>query len=173
MLQDLSSHLDFDTHGADNCKKAYQYAIRVLAKKDYSRHKLKTKIIEKGFTSRLSHELVDLLHREKYLREDYYIEARVKGMLRKGYHPSYIKNKMYEENCPISDNDIYPIMEDYELTEEKLLEDLIGKKIRLMDCIDTSKSDQQKKEKLLRFVASKGHSQGKAMRILDQNIHNA
>jgi len=168
-MQDLSSHLDFDTYGADTCKKAYQYAIRILAKRDYSRHKLKTKIIDKEYPTGLAIEIVDLLHREKYLREDYYIEARIKGLLRKGMHPDFIKQKMKEEKCPINDSDIEPIMVDHELDEDKLLLDLMHKKARIMERLDQGKSDQQKREKILRFVATKGHSVSQARRVLDKH----
>jgi regulatory protein len=167
LIKNLEDRLDFDQYGEDACKKCYQQAIKILARKDYSRFKLKNKLLEKDFQSHLIDDLLDLLIDEKYLREDYYKEARIKGMINKGYHPNYIHQKMYQENCPVTDVEIDDVLTECNTNEQDLLISLIKKKYRIMDAIDEKKNDNQKREKILRFVATKGHCPHQARRIID------
>lgn len=173
LIKNLEDRLDFSQYGADACKRCYQQAIKLIARKDYSRHKLKQKLLDKEFQSHLIDELIELLVEEKYLREDYYKEARIKGMINKGYHPNYIHQKMYQEKCPVTDQEIEEVLLECNTNEESLLSDLIKKKYRIMDSLDESKSDQQKREKILRFVASKGHCPHQARNIIDAQSDNS
>lgn len=173
LIRNLEERLDFNQYGQDACKRCYQYAIKLIARKDYSRHKLKKKLLDKEFQGQLIDELIDLLIEEKYLREDYYKEARIKGMINKGYHPSYIHQKMYQEHCPVTDQEIEDVLSECSVNEETLLNELIKKKYRIMDTLDGGKSDQQKREKILRFVASKGHCPHQARRIIEAQSDNS
>lgn len=170
LVKNLEDKLDFNQYGEDACKKCYQSAIKLIARKDYSKYKLKNKLLDKGFQSHLIDDLIDILVDEKYLREDYYKEARIKGMIYKDYHPTYIHQKMYEEKCPVTDQEIEDVLALVNTTELDLLTNLIKKKYRIMESLDSSKSDEQKKEKILRFVASKGHCPHEARSIINSQI---
>ena len=69
----------------ENTHTAYMDAIKLLAKKDYSEYKLRKKLKEKLHDSESIDEAIQEVTEKKYLREDYYIEARIRGLMRKNY----------------------------------------------------------------------------------------
>jgi SOS response regulatory protein OraA/RecX len=163
--QKLSKNLIDNSFDPVTIKSCYKHAIKLLAHKDYSRHKLTTKLIEKDYPEILVDELVELLVEEKYLREDYYKEARIKGLLNKGYHPRYITQKMLQEQCPVTDEEIGTILGDYQLSDYKMLRELIEKKLRIIEAIGQTNAEK-KWDKVMRFVISKGHCANTAKSIL-------
>lgn len=136
-------------------RSAYQHAIKLLSKKDYSIHKMTQKLEEKAYPQEEIESTIHELLEKKYLREDLYAEARVKGLMRKGYSPDYIQSRLNEENVQLSLDTIYDIFQEYSLTEEDQIKDLVRKKLILSPI--EGKIDFNKKVKILRFLASKGH----------------
>ena len=97
----------------------YQSAIKLLTKRDYSRFKLQQKLSDKGYPSSDIHSTIEILLEKKYLREDYYTEARIKGLLRKNYGPYYIQQKLNEEEITCSFEEIDQISKDIQLSPQK------------------------------------------------------
>jgi len=149
-------------------KKCYLLAIKMLAKKDYSRHKLSKKLIDRKFEKAIVNEVIDYLVEEKYLKEEYYIEARIKGFMYKNYSPDYIQQKLNQEFCYPEMEQITTIFREYNYDSEFQIKDLIRKKLNLMT---VEKDNAQKsREKLIRFVLSKGHSYGEASGYINHAI---
>ena len=149
---------EFDTHTTQTpCKQtAYIHAVKLLAKKDYSEYKLRTKLRDKGFSAEEIDETINELLEKKYLREDYYAEARIKGLMNKGYSPSYIQSRLKEEFVEVSLDTIYSIFNEYELSEQDQIKKLVRKKLN--GSAIEAPIDFNLKVKILRFLASKGHS---------------
>lgn len=170
MINNIEHKLHHLQYPEETTKQAYLYAIKLLARKDYSKFKLQTKLSDKGFPSDLSSDLVTILEEERYLREDYYKEARIRGFIHKGYHPTSIIHKMQQENCPIEMSDIDEVMEDLKISEDSILQDVIMKKIRILESLGIT--DPTKKEnKVIRFALSKGHSLGATKNTLRELLH--
>ena len=145
----------------------YKYALKLLCKRDYSRYKLKEKLKGKSFED--IDDVIDLLVEKRYLREDYYQEARVKGFMHKGYSPTWIQSKLAEEFCPTNLDFIYSIFKEYNVETQEQIDRLVSKKIP--NEIPESYEDLFKmKGKILRFVLSKGHSMGAAQSVLERQI---
>lgn len=145
---------------------AYTYALRLLTKRDYSRAKLRDKLLQRDYEPSEVDETLDELIEKNYLREDYYAEARVKGFMHKGYSPSMIQYRLSEEGCVVTQEFIDKIYEEYRLTSDDQIAELIDKKVRRLS--DTSSLSYEAKQKIVASVARKGHSPGAIFRVLDQ-----
>lgn len=131
--------------------KVYRDAINLLKIKDYSRVKLRRKLLCKGHGSQQVDETIVKLVDCGYLREDYYIEARVKGLIRKNYSSSFIRQRLKQEGLDVSVDHILKIYEENGVTEEDQIRQLLIKKISL-------RTRELERDKIIRFVCSKGHS---------------
>jgi regulatory protein len=133
----------------------YQSAIKLLTKRDYSRFKLKQKLSEKGYLSSEIDSTVEILLEKKYLREDYYTEARIKGLLRKNYGPYYIQQKLNEEEINCSFEEIDQISKEIQLSPQEQIKSIINKKLRLLA---TDIPDYRQIQKIVSLAHRKGHS---------------
>ncbi|EQC51687.1 hypothetical protein M901_2853, partial [Bacteriovorax sp. DB6_IX] len=77
MYQDLELKNDETLDNEEMFKTGYLYAIKLLTKRDYSKYKLKLKILSKSVTKEIADEIIAYLVSKKFLNEDNYIEARV------------------------------------------------------------------------------------------------
>lgn len=145
---------------------AYTYALRLLTKRDYSRAKLRDKLLQRDFGPEEVDETLDELIQKNYLREDYYAEARVKGLMHKGYSPSMIQYRLGEEGCPVTSEFIDHIYGEYKLTSDDQIAELIDKKIRRLP--STHDLSYEAKQKIVASVARKGHSPSAIFRVLEQ-----
>lgn len=149
-------------------KKCYDSALAHLARKDYSRHKLKKKLREKGHESPVINEVLDELIEKRFLREEIYKEGRIKGLLRKGYSYGAVSYKMAQEMCPATEEEILAVANEMELGPDHQLWDLVSKKVRID--YDFVSNKKKLKERTLRYVVSRGHNLGKAADFYDQII---
>ncbi len=144
-------------------KKAYNTCIRLLGKKDYSVYKMKTKLRERGYDKEIREEVIKELLEKKYLREDLYIEARIKGFIRKGYAPNVILYRLSQEQCHTTQEHIDGILQELGLGREVQLRETIEKKLRLDG--DFVKDKEKLRQKVLRYCISRGHSISDASRV--------
>lgn len=138
--------------------KAFTYCIRLLAQRDYSKYKLRKKLVEREFDSDEIESTIDKLVEYKYLQEDEYIRVKIKSYLEKGYGHSYIIQKLKQEELYITAQDILPIENEYSLTSESNLERLIEKKLRYKTIPEEFEAKMKLKRKIEYFLHSKGHA---------------
>ncbi len=151
--------MEFEEQEQDNYKKAFNHAIRLLARKDYSCHKMKTKLNEKGFDRSMAQEVVDELVEKRYLREELYIESRVKGLIRKGWSYEKVIHHLEQEKCTVTTAEIDEILGDSGIDSDEILLQQVQKKwgSNPFQGELTWEQKQKKKEKVLRYLVSKGH----------------
>jgi len=149
-------------------KDCYNSALRHLARKDYSEYKLRQKLKDKGHEQEIVDDVINELLEKKYLREDLYKEARIKGLLRKGYAFNVVEYRMAQEMCLASIEEIQAVALEVGLHEERQLEDLVEKKVRIdYDFV----SDKAKlKDRVLRYACQRGHSLSDTVRVYDNII---
>lgn len=154
-------------------KKCYNQALRILTRQDYSEYKLTQKLKEKGFEKSVISSVIQDLIEKNYLREDLYIEGRVKGFLRKGYSYQVIQYKLSQEMCTASLEEIENLAFEIGYQERDQLRELVEKKVRIDYDFLKSKDDKQKfKERVMRYAANRGHSPGKAAGYFDEIYEN-
>jgi SOS response regulatory protein OraA/RecX len=152
--------MEEDTKSA---KAAYNYAIRLLAQRDYSQIKLTTKLKER-MVKFDSYDLDDIevaiekVLKQGYLKEYLYIEARIKGLMHKNLSPTHIQQKLKQEQLNVEISKIDSIFYENEETEEQQIKNLIRKKSCGVNWEDLDDAAiHKKREKILRFLISKGH----------------
>lgn len=134
---------------------AYLYAIKLLAKRDYSEFKLRKKLIEKSFSGDEIEKAMSEVIEKGYLREDYYAEARIKGFMYKGFSIEHIIQRLAKEHVDVDRETVEKIFSEYGISKESQIQQLIEKKLRTLN-----KNNPKTRAKILRFLISKGYSYG-------------
>lgn len=142
-------------------KECYLKAIRILTRKDYSIHKLTKKLLDLNFSNDDVSLVINTLVDERFLREDQYIESRVKGFMHKYCSPTFIQQKLSEENCKIEISSIIEIFEEYNYSTSYQIDYLIDKKLRSIKNVDNNTYP-----KIMRFLLSKGHNYNESKALL-------
>lgn len=134
---------------------AYDAAIKLLCRRDYSTYKLSQKLIEKNYSELEINEAVERLIEKRYLREDFYIEARIKAFIRKNYSARYIQQKLAQEHLDVPLIDINNLFDQLQITERSQIDKLVEKKLQFLD--ENTSAELKTRNKIQRFLVSKGH----------------
>jgi regulatory protein len=138
---------------------AYLYAIRLLAKRDYSQIKLTKKLKDRGYEKEHYSQAIEEVLELGYLREDNYIESRIKGFMYKGWSPTHIQQKLRQEQLEVHLDTIREVFKENHQSTDQQIQYLINKKVPLNKSFLEDKDAFYKlKTKILTFVVSKGHS---------------
>ncbi|WP_372653315.1 regulatory protein RecX [Halobacteriovorax sp.] len=138
-------------------KSAYLYIIKLLTKKDYSEHKLRVKLGSKGYEEADIDLAIEEVISKGFLREKEYATARAKVLMKKGYHPQYIEAKLAEEQLSVTSSTINEIFEEYNMTTDSQLSELLEKKLRIQVPSQLINAQDKIKQKLIRYCLTKGH----------------
>lgn len=155
-------------------KIAYNYLVKLLSFRDYSEHKLREKLREKKFSPEESESAICELKSRGYLREDLYVEARIKGFMNKHCSANYIKQKLQQEKVEVDINRIYEIFDEYRIDECDQIKTLIAKKLKSSFMAEELTPEDKFKlsQKALRYAMTKGHKPGDVLKIL-KSMKNA
>lgn len=152
-------------------KRIYNYAIKLLTGRDYSEVKLKEKLRLKNFDKIVVEKVIAEIKERGFLREESYLEARIKAFMHKGYAKKYILQKLTSESDQIEMDQIDEIFLEYGIQESDQVIKLISKK--QPQHIPTDFEEKKKIfQKILRFVVSKGHSPGLAFQMIKESFKN-
>lgn len=141
--------------------RAYLYVVKLLSSRDYSEHKLREKLKEKNYPANDIDDALNEVKTKGYLKEEAYTEARIKGFMRKGYSPNYIRQKMGQEHLTVTTDEVKEIFVEHRVNEEEQIEQLARKKLGQKTEIDFALEG-----KILRFLISKGHDFGLCKKVL-------
>ncbi|MCB9060359.1 MAG: regulatory protein RecX [Halobacteriovoraceae bacterium] len=150
----MNQEINAKIHKQAKIPTAYEYAITLLSKKNYSELKLKQKIATKKYSLEEIDQAIEKIKEKNFLREDYYIEGRAKGLLRKGYSPQYIALKIQNEGPNVSAEDIINIANENGIDLNLIKQELVNKKLKTLG---PEMSEFEKKCKIRTFLSSKGH----------------
>tara|TARA_R110002049_G_scaffold300514_2_gene491441 strand:- start:537 stop:1016 length:480 start_codon:yes stop_codon:yes gene_type:complete len=142
-------------------KECYQKAIKLLSKKEYSRPKLKAKLMSVGYTEDDSVEAISKLYDLGLLKEDWYIESKIKSLMRKGYSKNHIQQRLSQEELEVSLSLIDEIFSQNDMQEQGAIEQILVKKgQRYQASWPSFEYDERQKikTKLIRAIISKGYS---------------
>lgn len=149
----------------------YKKSIRLLTQRDYSRPKLRKKLIEAGFEYADANEVVEEVYKLGYLKEDWYIEARIKAFMRKGYSPSHIKQRLANEELQVPINEVERIFDEHGHSEKDQMYDLLTKKgSRYLSLWVEMPFDERQKVrlKLVRALAAKGFAPSQCLSAVER-----
>lgn len=152
-------------------EKAYLYAIRLLAKRDYSEHKIRQKLKEKGFPAEHQEFAVQEITQKNYLREDSYIESKTRGWMHKGYSPSFISFRFSQEKIQIDEDAILEIFAKERVTVEDQIQQLMDKKRITSEILESGQEAYKKRQKFLAYLISKGHDYQSSLQVIRAILH--
>ena len=159
-----------DNEEQSSYKKGLDYAVRILSSRDYSTYKLKQKLKSRGIDHDDTKKVIDQLLAWNYLREDEYIKQRIKQLIIKGHANSLILQKLEQEYLSSTETVINEIRSDQGLSSESQLDILIEKKLRHKEIPTDHDSKMKLKNKVTRFLVSKGYSFDEISEVLKKYI---
>jgi regulatory protein len=152
-------------------RRAYKESIKLLARQDYSRAKMRQKLKQRGVLKDEIEQVLQYLVEKRYLREDLYLEARAKGLITKALSPKSIKQKLSHEGMEASTETIEGFMKDKGVDTDSQLEKLITKKAGRASREDFKGEGGRKlKDKIFRFLMTKGYSFTECKKALELHL---
>jgi SOS response regulatory protein OraA/RecX len=139
-------------------KRIYNYSIHLIARQDYSEFKLKQKLRSKK--NNLPHEVdeVILALKEKgLLKEENYRRLFIRKWMMKGEAEDKIRKRGGMEKLQFDSDEFRAIELELGFTDEDSIDKLIQKKLRGKEIPTDFESKNKLRDKVLRFLISKGH----------------
>lgn len=155
-----------------NHPSAYDYSIRLLSKRDYSRYKLRVKLVQRGYEENEISEAIKFLEQKKFLREEEYLRIRVKSLLLNGHGNKTIRYRLEQEELYPDEEFIDNLRAENGLEAEAVLISLIEKKLRGKKVPLEEETRIKLESKILSHLVSKGHDYENAKSVL-KGILNA
>lgn len=154
-----------------DARRIYNYCIHLLARQDYSEYKLRQKLRSKP--QNLPHMIDEALNKLKdkgLLREEAYRRLFIRKWMMKGESEDKIRQRGAMEKLKFESEEFQNVIAELGISEDDNIEKLVAKKLRSKE-IPTDFAERQKlKEKVLRFLISKGHDYSDAKKVLSQYI---
>ncbi len=140
-------------------QRIYNYSIHLLARQDYSEYKLRQKLRSKKDNP--PHEVDEVLAKlqEKgLLREEAYRRLFIRKWMMKGEAENKIRQRGGMEKLKFEDGEFEKVTLELGVSDDDNLDKLVQKKLRGKDIPKDWEAKQKLKDKVVRFLLSKGHS---------------
>jgi regulatory protein len=129
-------------------RSAFDSALKLVARREYSRDKLTKKLIEKQYEPAEIDEAVEDLIDRKFLDDDRYARLLARKYLRSGYGIKGVCYQLQRQNIKLSPLEVQELMEEMDLTEEMQIEKFIKKK--------NLPKDLKEKRRLFQYLVGRG-----------------
>jgi regulatory protein len=153
-------------------QRIYKYSLHLLARQDYSEYKLRKKLLSK--VDNLPHEVDEVLSalkEKKLLKEDSYRRQFVRKWILRGESDDKIRRRGSQEKLTIELEDLASIRSEMGLEQQEGLESLIQKKLRSTQLPEDPNEKYKLRNKVLRFLLTKGHDFSSANKALSRYFH--
>jgi SOS response regulatory protein OraA/RecX len=154
-------------------RRIYNYCVHLLARQDYSEHKLRQKLRSKP--QNLPHHIDEAILKIKekgLLREEGYRRLFIRKWMIKGESEDKIRKRGGLENLKFQDDEFKVCAEELGFKDEDSLQKLLAKKLR-SKIIPKDLGERSKlKDKVLRFLISKGHGFEEAKRAISHHFNH-
>jgi len=144
--------------------KAIAYACRLLSMRDYSQHRIKQKMLSKGYLPSEITQAVDYLNESDYLNELRFCESFIRSRVQKGQGEKRIKLELkaqgLNETCF---GDFFNSINWQEVCNKSCL-----KKLKTLDVTEIHKS----RLKLQRFLSYRGFTREQISLSIKQHFNN-
>ena len=147
---------------------AYQYALYLLSAQDYSEFKLRQKLCLKQFEQTEIDETLTKLIEKNYLREEEYKRLLARRWIAKGYSDSMIKRRGEQEQLTFTAEELLSWRQDMDRSSDDTISLLVQKKMRGRDLPVDREGKQKLREKVSRFLLSKGYGWEDVRRAVDE-----
>lgn len=150
-------------------RRIYNYCVHLIARQDYSEHKLRQKLRSKP--QNLPHQIDEAIEKIKakgLLREESYRRLFIRKWMLKGESEDKIRKRGAQEKLVFEDDEFEACQKELGFTDDDSLEKLVAKKLRLKEIPKDFKEKQKLRDKVLRFLISKGHGFSEAKKAINQ-----
>jgi SOS response regulatory protein OraA/RecX len=150
-------------------KRIYNYSIHLLAKQDYSEFKLRQKLRSKK--DNLPHEVDEViqeLKNKQLLREDNYRRLFIRKWMIKGESKDKIKLRGASEKLHFDEQEFQNLSNELGISDRDNLTKLLEKKLRFSTIPKDFVEKQKMRDKILRYLISKGHDYSDAKSALEK-----
>lgn len=140
-------------------KRIYNYCVHLIARQDYSEYKLRQKLRSKP--QNLPHMIEEALEKVKakgLLREESYRRLFIRKWMMKGESEDKIRKRGAMEKLEFQDDEFENVSRELGFTDDESIEKLVAKKMRSKEIPRDPKEKFKLRDKVLRFLISKGHS---------------
>lgn len=154
-------------------QRIYNYSIHLLARQDYSEFKLRRKLRSKK--DNLPHEVDEVLEALKgkgLLREESYRRLFIRKWMMKGEAEDKIRKRGAQEKLTFEAEEFINVEKELGFSDDDSLEKLIHKKLRSKEIPQDFASKNKLRDKVLRFLISKGHSFEDCKKALNHHFKN-
>lgn len=154
---------------AGDARRIYNYCIHLLARQDYSEYKLRQKLRSKP--QNLPHmidEVIPKLKERGLLREESYRRLFIRKWMMKGESEDKIRRRGSQEKLTFEAEEFRMVEQELGITDEDSIEKLVAKKLRSKEIPKNPLEKQKLRDKVLRFLISKGHDFSDAKKAINQ-----
>jgi SOS response regulatory protein OraA/RecX len=152
-------------------RRIYNYCIHLLARQDYSEYKLRQKLRSKP--QNLPHMIDEALVKLKakgLLREEAYRRLFIRKWMMKGESEDKIRKRGSMEKLTFEDEEFEMVSQELGFSDDESLEKLVQKKLRSKEIPKDPKELFKLRDKVLRFLISKGHDFSDAKAAINKHF---
>ena len=139
-------------------KNIKDYALGLLARKDYSRKQFQIKLLSKDYDFEEVEETISYLIEKNIFKEENFIRSIVIKKMNQGYSPTFIQNHLETKGISIPLHEVNFFFFENGINEKIQIENLISKKTQFLNLQGPDEEQQKIRDKILRFLSSRGHS---------------
>jgi regulatory protein len=154
-------------------QRIYNYSIHLLARQDYSEYKLKQKLRSKK--DNLPHEIEEVILKLKekgLLKEEAYRRLFIRKWMLKGEAEDKIRKRGAQEKLQFEDEEFKMCEQELGFSDEDSVEKLVAKKLRSKEIPTDSQEKFKLRDKVLRFLISKGHNYEESKKSISKYFQN-
>jgi regulatory protein len=148
-------------------KNIKDYALGLLARKDYSKQQFQNKLLAKNYSIEEVNEIINLLIKSRIFKEENFVRSIVIKRMNQGYSPTFIQNHLETKGVSIPLDEIHSFFEESGINEKIQMENLIAKKFSFLIKQEDEDRNLKMKAKVLRFLISRGHDQEESTSLLE------
>lgn len=140
-------------------RRIYHYCVHLLARQDYSEFKLRQKLRSKP--QNLPHQIdeaIELVKSEGLLREEAYRRLFIRKWMMKGESEDKIRKRGALEKLCFENHEFEACQHELGFSDENSIDKLVTKKLRGKAIPSTPAEKYKLRDKVLRFLISKGYS---------------
>lgn len=161
------------TSGSEDgdARRIFNYCIHLLARQDYSEYKLRQKLRSKP--QNLPHMIDEVLVKLKtrgLLKEESYRRLFIRKWMMKGESEDKIRQRGRQEKLEFEADEFVTISQELGFTDDDSIEKLVQKKLRGKDIPTNPEEKFKLRDKVLRFLISKGHDYSDAKKVISNYI---
>ncbi|QTA88139.1 regulatory protein RecX [Desulfonema magnum] len=156
-----------DSEFKRTCNKAMNAAVRLLSRRNHTKYEIRQKLKQRGFVAEVITKVISECEQFNYINDEQTAQYYLRELQTKGYGLRRIRFSMKKKG--LNEELISNILEDHHTDADELenARRSLEKKLRTLN---REKDARKRKEKIYRFLYSKGFSASVISELISGNI---